>query len=494
MKESAIVAAVRAAAGRHASHPALITSRESLIYGELERRAARTAAMVSRSAAASMVGLLYPNSAGFVAGLLGALWAGKTVAILPSVAPPPLLKLMAAEAGFDFVLAAEELAPRAVEAGLTAASIPAAATSKEDPHAGATDQPIVPRAFDEAVLLYTSGTTGRPKAVALSESNLLANVEGCRIAGDFTADDVMLAILPLFHAFGLTVTVLLPLVLGGKVVLEDRFVPRTVLQSVETNRVTALIGVPSQYRLLAKEPVTVDARSLRLCIAGAERLPEQVSAAFAERFERNLLQGYGATEASPVISFNRPQRNCPASVGVPLPNIHVTIREGQNDLPSGDAGEVCVQGPSVMMGYYRQPEATAQKIPGGVLRTGDRGWLDREGYLHLAGRADDMIKVAGEKVYPSEIERALEQVSGVEQAVVAGVPDAARGMALIAFVEARPGMALEETTLRAACRERLEAGKQPRSFIIVEQIPRSVSGKVDKRTLLEQLPQSDGEA
>ena len=475
--ESLILAAVRAAASRRPDAPALVSPREVVSYAALERRAAAVASQLAGTAG-EVVGLLHPNSPGFAAGLLGALWEGRTVAVLPWVAPAPLLKLMAAEAGFRSVLAAEELAPRAVEAGLE----PIVASPASD---AAIDSPMKPLAMEAAVLLYTSGTTGRPKAVALSESNLLSNAEGCRVAGEFTRDDVMLAILPLFHAFGLTVTLLLPLSLGGKVILEDRFVPRTSLQSVAMHRVTAMIGVPSQFRLLAKEPAEVDATSLRLCIAGAERLGEHVGQAFEQRFSRPLLQGYGATESSPVVSFNRLRNNRPGSVGLPLPNVRVTIREGMRELTAGVHGEVCVEGPSVMLGYFHQPEATAQKIPRGVLRTGDRGWLDSDGYLHLTGRADDMIKVAGEKVYPAEIERVLEGIDGVEEAAVIGVDDAARGAALAAFVAARPGTTLDAAAVRAACRDRLDAARIPRTVAVVEQLPRSPSGKVDKKTLLE---------
>ena len=475
---SAILSAVRAAASRCPEAPALVSPRESWDYGTLERRAAAISSQLT-GIAGDVIGVLHPNSPGFAAALLGALWSGKTAAVLPWVAPAPLLKLMAAEAGFRSVLAAEELAPRAAEAGLE----PIVATRGD---AAAADPRMIPLALEAAVLLYTSGTTGRPKAVALSESNLLANAEGCRVAGEFTAEDVMLAILPLFHAFGLTVTLLLPLILGGKVILEDRFVPRTSLQSVATHRVTAMIGVPSQFRLLAKEPADADAASLRLCIAGAERLSDQIGQAFEQRFSRPLLQGYGATEASPVVSFNRPQSNRTGSVGLPLPNVHVSIREDMRPLARGEHGEVCVEGPSVMLGYFHQPEATAQKIPGGVLRTGDRGWLDSDGYLHLSGRADDMLKVAGEKVYPAEIEQILETLDGVEEAAVIGVNDPARGAALVAYLVAKPGTTLDSATVRAACRERLDAARVPRTITVVEQLPRGVSGKVDKKTLLEQ--------
>jgi len=483
--ESAILAAVRAAAAGRPDARALVSPRESLSYAALEARAAAIATQL-RGVAGNVVGLLHANSPGFAAALLGALWAGKTAAVLPWVAPPPLLRLMATEAEFRAVLVAEELVPRAVEAGLE----PILAPRPDSTGTSAANPPLTPLALEAAVLLYTSGTTGRPKAVALSESNLLANVEGCRIAGEFTGEDVMLAILPLFHAFGLTVTLLLPLTLGGKVVLEDRFVPRTSLQSVAAHRVSAMIGVPSQFRLLAREKVDVDCASLRLCIAGAERLGDHTARAFEQRFERPLLQGYGATEASPVVSFNRERRNHPGSVGEPLPNVRATIREDMRELPCGEHGEICIEGPSVMLGYYGQPEATARKIPGGVLRTGDRGWLDSHGYLHLAGRDDDMLKIAGEKVYPAEIERVLEQIPGVEEAAVIGVEDTDRGITLAAVVAARPGEHLDAAEVRAACRARLEAGKTPRTITVVEQLPRGASGKVDKKVLIEQVTYS----
>ena len=479
MSESQIVRAVRAAAARRPESVALASPREALPYAGLERRAAAVAAQLA-AVPEDVVGLLHPNSPGFAAGLLGALWAGKTVAVLPWIAPAPLVKLMAAEAGLRTALAAEELALRATEAGL----IPLLAQPADAARFPAEPRPA-PRRLEAAVLLYTSGTTGRPKAVALSEANLLANAEGCRIAGEFTADDVMLAILPLFHAFGLTVTLLLPLVLGGKVVLEDRFVPRTTLQAVATHRVSAMIGVPSQFRLLAKEPAAVDAASLRLCIAGAERLGDHVGEAFQSRFARSLLQGYGATEAAPVVSFNRPATNRPGTVGQPLPNLRVTIRDGETVLPAAEYGEVCIEGPNVMLGYYGQPAATAEKIRNGVLHTGDRGWLDAEGYLHLSGRADDMLKIAGEKVYPAEVERVLEHLPGVEEAAVVGITEGDRGTALAAFVVPRAGAALDAAKLRTACGSELGPAKLPRTFTLVDQIPRGLSGKVDKKALVD---------
>jgi len=335
-----------------------------------------------------------------------------------------------------------------------------------------------------AALLYTSGTTGRPKAVALSEANILANIDGMKQATGYDESEVMLAVLPLFHAYGLTVTTLLPVTTGASVVVPERFVPRQILQLIDKHRVTCLLAVPGQYRVLIKDPTPIDSSSLWLCIAGAERLPESVAHAFQERFHYPLVQGYGTTELSPVVAFSPPDDNCPGSVGRPLPNIQVTIRDEKDEiLSTGEIGEVCVSGPSVMLGYLGDPRATAQKIRNGVLHTADKGYLDPEGFLFLLGRADDMVKVSGEQVYPSEVENALETIDGVEEAAVIAFPDEKHGARLHAFVQLQPGASLTDAALRATCRQMLEQYKVPRSFSFIQQMPRTLSGKTDKRAL-----------
>ncbi len=296
------------------------------------------------------------------------------------------------------------------------------------------------RTHEAAVLLYTSGTTGRPKTVALSEQNILSNIQGCCEETGFDDRQVMLAILPLFHAYGLTVTILLPLTTGSTVVIAERFVPRTVLNLIEQHRVTTVVAVPSQYRVLAMDPTPCDASSLWLCIAGAERLPDTTEREFTARFGHPVLPGYGATELSPVVSLNIPETNRPASVGKPLPGTTVTIRSDDGTVcPLGEVGEICVEGPNVMLGYLNDPEATAKKIRNGVLYTGDKGFFDADGYLYISGRADEMVKVAGEKIYPVEIENALERIEGVEEVAVVALPDQRGGVRLHAFVQRKPG-------------------------------------------------------
>lgn len=483
MRESAILHAVRESAARVPDKAAIIAAERTFTFAELERQAEAAAEFVGAHARGDIIGLLLPNTPSFAWALLGGLWAGKTVAALPAPAPPPLLAAMVEEAGLRTVLTNAELAPRLAQAGVAAIPVEGIPTAPGRP------APMQARAQRAAVLLYTSGTTGRPKAVELSDENILTNVAGACQQMQF-GDERQLAVLPLFHSYGLTATLLLQIARCSTMVLHERFVPRAVLQAIQQHRITALMAIASQYRLLIKEPTQADLSSLRICVAGAERLPEQVAMDFEARFGVPILQGYGVTETSPVIAINPPQACRMTSVGPPIPNVHVTIRENGAILPPGQTGEVCVEGPNVMLGYYNRPEATAQKIVNGVLGTGDLGWLDADGYIYLAGRSDDMVKIAGETVYPAEVEAALERTVGVEEAAVLAVRDEKRGIELQAFVLPKPGATVTEAALRASCREHLPVYKMPRSFLILEQFPRGVSGKLDKRALAAAWPEA----
>ena len=478
MQSSAILERFQTAASRYPDRPAIIGTGYSISYSELEQRAASVAHRIADRVPGPTVALLYSNTPEFAPLFLGAVWAGKTVAVLPTLAPPQLLKVMAMETGVGLVITGEEFVPQ-----LSAVGIPywiGDASAEFEP----SQVPMRPRPDGAAVLLYTSGTTGRPKAVALSEENMLADIDGCKRATGFDDTAVMLAVLPLFHAYGLTISTLLPLTIGASVVVPEKFIPRQILQLIEKHRVTTLIAVPAQYRVLTKEPTPVDASSLWLCIAGAERLPERIAQEFQERFGHRLVQGYGTTELSPVVAFSPPEDNAFGSVGRPLPHITVT-RRGDDDeiLETGQIGEVCVSGPTVMLGYLGDPAMTAQKIRNEVLHTSDKGYLDADGFLFLLGRADDLVKVSGEKVYPSEVENALETIAGVDEAAVIALPDEKHGARLHAFVQPHPGAELTDVALRAALRKLLENYKVPRSYSFVSQMPRTLTGKTDKRAL-----------
>ncbi|HEX8926771.1 MAG TPA: class I adenylate-forming enzyme family protein, partial [Terriglobales bacterium] len=276
MRTSAIVQRFRESAAKYPERYALANSEQQISYQSLERKIAYCASKISENVKTDVVAMLMPNGLAFPELLLGALWAGKSVAVMPTLAPPPLLKLMMMEVHADKVVTSEEFVPRLMEAGVPCWI--GDTTGEIDPK----DHPEQPMAREGHIMLYTSGTTGRPKTVELSEGNILANIDGCADAEGFTDKETMLAILPLFHAYGLTVTILLPLTHGARCVIVDRFIPRVVLQLIEKFKVTCFIAVPSQFRVLTKEPTEVDASSLWLCIAGGERLPDQVALEFEE--------------------------------------------------------------------------------------------------------------------------------------------------------------------------------------------------------------------
>jgi long-chain acyl-CoA synthetase len=342
-----------------------------------------------------------------------------------------------------------------------------------------------------AVLQYTGGTTGAPKAVALSHANLHANA--MQIARWFTnavpGSERILAVLPFFHAFGLTAEMNLALSLGAELVLLPRFRLAEVVRAIARKRVTIFIGVPTIFRAVAEMPglSRADFAALKAAISGGDALPAMVQAAFEERTGCPLLEGYGLTECSPVVACNPAEGgNRRGSVGLPLPGTVVEIlslEDGRTVVPPGETGEVCVAGPQVMQGYFGEPAATARVLANGRMRTGDLGFLDLDGYLHLAGRLKEMITTSGVHVYPPRIEEVLRHHPVVADAAVIGAPDPRRGQSVEAHVVARRGVPLDEAALRAFLADKLSRHEIPRRIVICDELPKSPIGKVLKREL-----------
>jgi long-chain acyl-CoA synthetase len=338
-----------------------------------------------------------------------------------------------------------------------------------------------------AVAIYTSGTTGRPKGAMLSHRNLLSNAAACVGVIDVTADDRFLTVLPLFHSFGATVCMVLPVLLGAHIVLLPRFNPGEVLQSLSRYRITVFAGVPSMYGVLlnVKDTAGLDFSALRLCVTGGAPCPPMYIPAFQERFGALLIEGYGPTEASPVVSVNPVHgRQKVGSTGLPIPGVEVRIAdEDRRWLPTGEVGEVCVRGPNVMLGYWQAPEATAETIVDGWLFTGDMGRLDDDGYLYIVDRKKDMIIVSGFNVYPREVEDVIHQLPAVADCAVVGEPSERRGEDVKAFVVLKEGCSLNEEELLSHCRAHLGSYKVPRTVVFAHDLPRSGTGKILKRAL-----------
>lgn len=341
-----------------------------------------------------------------------------------------------------------------------------------------------------AALLYTSGTTGRPKGAMLTHGNFLANVRSCVTCLEMTSEDRIVVMLPQFHSFMFTVGTLLPLIGGASIVLVKSLHPmKHVLEEIIRHRSTVLPAVPQIHRALASLPPGIEL-NLRLCVSGGAPLPHEVLHQFNQRFPHiKFLEGYGPTESSPVATvnpINGPQK--PGSVGVAIPEVELSIRNEQgNALPPGATGEICIKGPNVMQGYWKQPEETAATLRNGWLYTGDIGHRDEDNFYYITDRKKDMLLVNGINVYPREIEEVIYRFPGIKEAAVIGKPDVRRGELPVAFVTMNEGITLDEKALLTFIREKMADYKVPRKVVVLPTLPRNATGKILK-TDLRNLP------
>jgi long-chain acyl-CoA synthetase len=350
--------------------------------------------------------------------------------------------------------------------------------------------PIVERAeHDLAVLIFTSGTAGASKAAQLTHGNLRSNLDQCQAhpGRAQTSDDVAFGVLPFFHIFGLNVVLGLTFVAGATVVAIERFDPQSGLETIANHGVTVITGAPTMWTAWASLPgAPADAfATVRLGTSGAARLAPETRQAMVDRFGLVVTEGYGLTEASPVVSSGHGLDAPAGSIGVALPGVQVRLvdADGQDALV-GDAGEIWVKGPNVFPGYWGDPEATAAALtPDGWLRTGDVAVVDDAGFLFLVDRVKDLIIVSGFNVYPAEVEDVLTLHRDVARAAVIGVPHPHSGEAVKAYVVVAPGRSVEEDELIRHCEAHLARYKCPQKVMFVDEIPQSFSGKVLRKLL-----------
>lgn len=350
----------------------------------------------------------------------------------------------------------------------------------------------VPSSRDDiAVIIYTSGTTGKSKGVMLTHRNLLCNAESCIEAVGVTERDRILLFLPMFHSFTEMVGILAPIMAGMTIIICERVDRAEIRRAIIRHRPTIFPGVPAVFAAMSQVRVGRMARWLnpvRLYISGGAPLSLDTLRAFEERHGRPLCEGYGLSEASPVVAINSPAGPRKAgSIGLPLPGVEVMIADGEGrSLAPGETGELLVRGDSVMKGYYGRPEETARSLRDGWLHTGDLARRDEEGCLFIMGRAKEMLICRGMNVYPREIENVLEEHPLVKEAAVIGVPDRSRGEVPHAFIVLRSGQGPTESELKRVCLEKLARYKVPRSFHFVTELPRNPAGKVSKEELKQQ--------
>jgi len=475
-------------------------------YGELRLAVAAVRAGLGARGVApgSRVAIVLPASVDFVVAYLGVLGAGAVaVPLNPSSPPAELARELEAVRPRVAVVAG---APAGTAAGALGATAPARATVAElvtEGSARAETAPVAEREDDDpAVLLFTSGTAGFPKAAVLTHGSLRANIEQIELAVGVAArpEDVGILLVPPFHVFGLNAVLGVQLYAGSATVLPagERFDPAATLELVEGARVTLLVGVPTVFAALADLPGARgdELRSVRLALSGAAPLSPEVAERFRARFGLPLWQGYGLTEASPAVCFpdvSGPWR--PGSVGVPLPGVEVRlVDEDGEDVEPGDPGEVLVRGPNVFAGYFEDPAASAAALDrAGWLHTGDVAVMDEAGALTIVDRRKDLIIVSGFNVFPAEVEEVLVAHPGVREAVVVGVPDPVHGEAVAAYVVPEAGLDraggpaagphLDPEELVRHCSRHLARYKCPSRVELVAQLPTSAQGKPLRRAL-----------
>lgn len=353
------------------------------------------------------------------------------------------------------------------------------------------DAPELPKDFDEnapCAIIYTSGTTGNPKGAVLSHKNLVRNVEQISVM-NCSRENKVLCVLPMYHCFGWTCCVLYTLYCGAQIYVLRSFKHRETVDLIRNEGLTDLYAVPSIYRLITTLGTKEDLKTVRLAMCSGTTLPLKVANDFAEKFGINLSEGYGLSEASPIVTLTVPSEEREGSIGKAIPDEILEIVDPHgNVLPAGEVGELLVTGDNVMLGYWKNPSATSEAIDEkGRLHTGDIVRIDADGYVYIVNRAKDMIISMGENIYPREIEEIIYKFDGIKDAAVVGVEDKLRGQAGACFYVLQDDAVFDIRELKKFLQKNLALYKIPREFHEVKELPRTSTGKISKRKILEEF-------
>jgi long-chain acyl-CoA synthetase len=341
---------------------------------------------------------------------------------------------------------------------------------------------------DTAVILYTSGTTGKPKGAELTHDNMLNNAQVSRNLFETSEDDVVLGALPLFHSFGQTCTMNACAVSGATLTFIPRFDPAKALEIIERDKVTMFSGVPTMYNAMLHDDSRDqrDTSTLQQCTSGGSAMPGQLLRGFEKAFDCIVLEGYGLSETSPVASFNHPDRERKVgSIGTPIEGVEMKVVDDDgNEVEQGEVGEIAIRGHNVMKGYWNQPDATKEVLDDdGWFRTGDMAKVDEDGYFFIVDRKKELIIRGGYNVYPREIEEVLYEHEAVLEAAVVGVPDEAMGEEVGAAVVLKQGEDVSADDLKAFVKNEVAGYKYPRKIWFVDELPKGPTGKILKREI-----------
>jgi long-chain acyl-CoA synthetase len=477
--------------------PLLRLGEQVISYAEMDRTARSIAAALRERGIqpGDKVSLLIPNVPEFTMAYFGILYAGAAVVTINVLASAAEVAYFIDDSG-SRMLIAHPLFGEVAKGGAEEAGVPlvmAGGEGSETLAELAQSDPIdalhPTRPDDTAVILYTSGTTGKPKGAELTHSNLLLNcaVVVPKLIPNPPGGLVALATLPLFHSFGQTCIQNATIAEGGSFILLPRFTPEEALGLMEEHGVTLFAGVPTMYfaMLHADTERTHDLSKLHFCMTGGAPMPSEVMSAVEKKFGVTVLEGYGLSETSPVSSFtslDRPRKA--GSIGYPVWGVEMQIVDDEdNAQPDGERGEICIRGHNIMKGYLNRPEASKETLKGGWFHSGDIGLRDEDGCYWIVDRKKDMILRGGFNVYPREVEEVLYSYEAVGEAAVIGIPHDSHGEEVKAVIAFAPGKSATQEEIIAFCKERLAAYKYPRVVEILDALPKGPTGKILKREL-----------
>jgi len=470
---------------------AIFSNSDRITYGELREKTARIAGSLRNSGLkkGDHVSLVFPNFPDFIYSYFAVISLGGVVVPVNPIFKPYEMNYIFSHSDAKVIIYSKLFEATVKEAAPDNALIVDDLILTQWAENGEKISPVSVKKDTLAVIMYTSGTTGKPKGAMLSHGNLMANSESVIDELHLTKEDIMLTVLPLFHSFGAMVGMISPLRAGGKVVLLPRFMPDAVIKAIRDFGVTIFPAVPSMFAVLnrVKDVSRQDLPSLKYCISGGAPMPLEVMEEFERKFGVPIYEGDGPTECSPVTAVNPiGGKRKPASIGLPVKFVEMEIAdENGKFLPPEDIGEIVVKGPNVFLGYYKDPEATKEAFFGEWFRTGDIGKKDKDGYFYILDRKKDMIIVDGMNVYPREIEELLYRIEGVSEAAVVGVKNKLHGEIPVAFIALKESAELSPSQIREFLRDKLAAYKIPRKYVFLPTLPKTPTGKISKMELRE---------
>lgn len=490
---------------------AYIFQDQPVTYGQLDAQITRFANGLKSLGVekGDHVALLLGNSPHFIIGLYGALRIGARVIPINPIYTPDEIGYILHNGDVKVVIALDKLLPFFDQLTAKVPNVKhvilcesSSESEIEETHEKmksftsvmhrGTDQFDFPEISEQevAIILYTSGTTGKPKGAMLTHHNLYRNAKDVADFLHINHTDRVVATLPMFHVFGLTVSLNAPLMNGGIVLVVPKFSPAEVFRLIKEYEATIFVGVPTMYNFLLNIPnVSAEqTKSLRLCISGGSAMPVALLQSFEQKFQVVVSEGYGLSEASPVTCFNpldRPRKA--GSIGTSIANVqNRVVNEFGEEVAAGEVGELIVRGPNVMKGYYNMPEETAHAIRDGWLYTGDLAKMDDEGYFYIVDRKKDLIIVGGFNVYPREVEEVLYRHPDVSEVAVLGIPHPDQGEAVKCFVVVKNQETTKEELIRY-CSEHLAKYKVPYDIEFLDELPKNTTGKILRRSLKQQL-------